>query len=68
MDYIFGKGKGPSCRSSLMARDRVELPVEGGKPAKNEPSPIQPVWQRWNDYGIGLLLEGGSQGRTERAS
>ena len=36
--------------------------IEGGPPAVNEPSPIQPVWQRWNDYGIGLLLEGGNIG------
>ena len=28
----------------------------------NEPSPIKEVWQRWNDYGIGLLLEGGAKG------
>ena len=26
-----------------------------GRRPTNEPSPIQPVWQRWNDYGIGLL-------------
>jgi tetratricopeptide (TPR) repeat protein len=45
-----------------MARDQVELPVAGGKPANYEPSPIQPAWQRWNDYGIGLLLEGGTKG------
>jgi tetratricopeptide (TPR) repeat protein len=29
---------------------------------KNPPSPIEPVWQRWNDYGIGLLLEGATKG------
>jgi tetratricopeptide (TPR) repeat protein len=23
-------------------------------------SPVQPAWQRWNDYGIGCLLEGGA--------
>jgi tetratricopeptide (TPR) repeat protein len=23
-------------------------------------SPVKPAWQRWNDYGIGLLLEGGA--------
>ena len=22
-------------------------------------SPIKPAWQRWNDYGIACLLEGG---------
>ena len=28
----------------------------------NEPSPIKATWQRWNDYGIGLLLEGATKG------
>ena len=37
-------------------------PVEGGPAATNEPSPIKEIWQRWNDYGIGLLLEGGDKG------
>jgi tetratricopeptide (TPR) repeat protein len=23
-------------------------------------SPVKPAWQRWNDYGIGCLLEGGA--------
>jgi tetratricopeptide (TPR) repeat protein len=61
-DYIFGKGKGPKLPVVVMASDRVELPVGGGGPAKNAPSPIDPAWQRWNDYGIGLLLEGGNKG------
>ena len=29
---------------------------------ENPPSPIKEVWQRWNDYGIGLLLEGSEKG------
>jgi tetratricopeptide (TPR) repeat protein len=62
MDYIYGKGQGPRLPVVVMARDQVQLSVAGGKPATNEPSPIQPVWQRWNDYGIGLLLEGGNTG------
>ena len=62
MNYIFGKGKGPKLPVVVMAGDVVHLPVEGGAAAKNEPSPIEPVWQRWNDYGIGLLLEGGNKG------
>ncbi len=45
-----------------MARDSVKLPVEGGPKVENPPSPIKDVWQRWNDYGIGLLLEGGLLG------
>ena len=62
MDYIYGKGQGPKLPVVVMARDQVQLTVAGGKPAANEPSPIQPVWQRFNDYGIGLLLEGGNVG------
>ena len=62
LNYIFGKGKGPKLPVVVMASDVVRLPVEGGTAAKNDPSPIEPVWQRWNDYGIGLLLEGGTKG------
>lgn len=41
-----------------IARDRLTLPVEGiDKPLTEQKSEI-PVWQRWNDYGIGLFLEG----------
>ena len=45
-----------------MARDQVQLPVEGGPPAANRSVADPAVWQRWNDYGIGLLLEGGNTG------
>ncbi len=42
-----------------MASDTVTLPVKGVETAL-PPSPARdiPDWQRWNDYGIGLLLEG----------
>jgi tetratricopeptide (TPR) repeat protein len=62
MNYVYGKGAGPELPVVVMARDGVQLPVEGGPSATNEPSPIQPAWQRYNDYGIGLLLEGGTSG------
>jgi tetratricopeptide (TPR) repeat protein len=58
-----------------LCEDRVTLPIEssalpsplggegsgarGGK-APHQESPIKPAWQRWNDYGIGCLLEGGA--------
>lgn len=44
---------------TTIAEDTVTLPVAGapGGAVQNPPSPI-PEWQRWNDYGIGLLLEG----------
>jgi tetratricopeptide (TPR) repeat protein len=62
MDYVFGKGQGPVLPVVVMAQDRVVLPVAGGGAARNDPSPIKEVWQRWNDYGIGLLLEGSDKG------
>lgn len=62
MDYIFGPSQGPDLPVTMMARDQVALPVEGGPAAENPPSPIAEVWQRWNDYGIGLILEGGALG------
>lgn len=43
---------------TTMASDTLVFPVEGAAAAPaQEASPI-PEWQRWNDYGIGLLLEG----------
>jgi tetratricopeptide (TPR) repeat protein len=49
---------------TTMASDTVTFPVEGVA-AEVEPqkSAIADLWQRWNDYGIGLFLEGG--GKTE---
>jgi tetratricopeptide (TPR) repeat protein len=42
-----------------IASDKITFPIEGTQetPVTNEPSQIA-SWQRWNDYGIGLLLEG----------
>ncbi len=43
---------------SLIAEDRVVLPVKGiAEQVENVPHQV-PLWQRWNDYGIGLLLKG----------
>jgi tetratricopeptide (TPR) repeat protein len=62
LNHIFGKRQGPKLPVVVMARDLVLLPVAGGPSAENSPSPIEATWQRWNDYGIGLLLEGGNKG------
>jgi tetratricopeptide (TPR) repeat protein len=42
-----------------LATDRVDLPVAGGPVVAAEAVEI-PEWQRWNDYGIGLLRKGGT--------
>ena len=41
-----------------LARDRVTFPVALGQAVNNEAVDI-PLWQRWNDYGIGLLRKRG---------
>ncbi len=62
LDFIFGKQKRPQLPIVVMAADRLDLPVSGGPDAAIRPSPITDEWQRWNDYGIGLLLEGTDKG------
>lgn len=43
-----------------ICEDKVTLPVVGiAESVPAQSSPIKPAWQRWNDYGIGCLLEGG---------
>ncbi len=41
---------------TLLAEDEVTFPI-AGKGTTASPREI-PEWQRWNDYGIGLLLKG----------
>jgi tetratricopeptide (TPR) repeat protein len=42
-----------------LASDRIIFPVKGVAPTPdNVPSSVD-LWQRWNDYGIGLLRKGG---------
>jgi tetratricopeptide (TPR) repeat protein len=40
-----------------IASDQITFPV-AAEPSTNSPPSHIPEWQRWNDYGIGLLLEG----------
>lgn len=43
---------------TTIASDTITFPVEGVD-AKIENKTVEiPVWQRWNDYGIGLFLKG----------
>src|SRR5205823_3856093 len=49
----------------------VVLPVEGvAEGVPEQASPIKAAWQRWNDYGIGLLLQrdvAGKKGQLRQA-
>jgi tetratricopeptide (TPR) repeat protein len=43
---------------TTIATDRVTFPVKGSTGAvENGKPPVEQEWERWNDYGIGLLLE-----------
>jgi tetratricopeptide (TPR) repeat protein len=68
MNYVYGSNyaKGNPFTSTnylpivTIASDQITFPIDGASAAVSpQPSAI-PEWQRWNDYGIGLLLEGNS--------
>ena len=48
---------------TAICSDRMVFPVEGSleSTASDQTSDV-PAWQRWNDYGIGLLLESTDKG------
>ena len=56
---------------TTLAVDRVTFPIAGiDATVEKQESKIEP-WQRWNDYGIGLLLEGkagGERGELKQAA
>jgi cytochrome c-type biogenesis protein CcmH/NrfG len=56
-----GKRKGiPNLPIVVMARDQVNLQVAPAKAPRPKPKivPNPADWQHWNDFGIGLLLQG----------
>ncbi|MDX1697165.1 MAG: hypothetical protein R3308_02715, partial [Thiohalobacterales bacterium] len=52
---------------TVMASDRVVLPVTGMQAASDLPDSPVDVIERWNDYGIGLLRQGGGKGELRQA-
>jgi tetratricopeptide (TPR) repeat protein len=68
MKHVYGADYVNELPILTFARDRLVLPVAGGPAlAEAQASPIV-EWQRWNDYGIGLLLKGGkSKGELAQA-
>ena len=63
MEYVYGKDYRNELPASVLAEDRLSFGIEGGSQPQSERTlAIQPedfpMWQRWNDYGIGLLLKG----------
>ena len=56
MKYIYPDKEENDLPIVVMSSDTVTFPV-GGEAALGQ-APAKPEWQRWNDYGIGLLLKG----------
>lgn len=55
--WRLGDGQAPVLPVTTIAAARrgVGAPAEASKPGR-------PLWERWNDYGIGLFLEGDTRG------
>lgn len=68
MNYVFEtnyvKGAPFTVTNTLpittIASDELIFPIEGATSAVTNTDSTLPLWQRWNDYGIGLLMEGNS--------
>ncbi len=58
MKFVYGKDSVNELPIMTLASDVVVFPVTPGASVENGPPPT-PEWQRWNDYGIGLLRKGG---------
>lgn len=48
----------PELPVTTIASDRIAFPIELAPPPDAAPASPVKTWERWNDYGIGLLLEG----------
>jgi tetratricopeptide (TPR) repeat protein len=58
MKYVMGQDYTNDLPIATVAVDKVIFPVDGVEAkVENAPFKAEP-WQRWNDYGIALLLEG----------
>ncbi|MEE2615792.1 MAG: multiheme c-type cytochrome [Verrucomicrobiota bacterium] len=56
MKYVYPDKPENDLPITLMSSDKVTFSVDGNPTTGQVPE--KPEWQRWNDYGIGLLLKG----------
>ncbi|MGA1534503.1 MAG: tetratricopeptide repeat protein [Planctomycetota bacterium] len=58
LQYVYGDDRVNDLPIMEIARDSVTFPVDGEPTSGSERGIVE--WQRWNDYGIGLLRKGGT--------
>ncbi|MBT5874183.1 MAG: hypothetical protein HOH43_12250, partial [Candidatus Latescibacteria bacterium] len=58
MSYVYGDDFVNDLPIITLASDRITFPLNRGRLVGN-PAKDVPEWERWNDYGIGMLLKGG---------
>jgi tetratricopeptide (TPR) repeat protein len=58
MQYVFGKEHVNDLPITTISSDRITFPIVGSDAAPENNEVKIPEWQRWNDYGIALLIEG----------
>lgn len=67
MQHVFGPDFDNDLPVMTLATDSVTFPVGTAAPLEQQARDI-PAWQRWNDYGIGLLRKGGkNRGQLRQA-
>ena len=67
MRFVYGDDFVNDLPVMEIATDTVTFPLSGGEGVASQESSIV-EWQRWNDYGIGLLRKGGkSSGQLRQA-
>jgi len=55
--HVLEQNRGPELPITTLAEDRVVLHLRGEEPLQGQSAPAE-LWERWNDFGIGLLLQG----------
>jgi tetratricopeptide (TPR) repeat protein len=58
LQYVFGRDYVNDLPITTISTDRITFPIASGEEAPPPPPLATPEWQRWNDYGIALLIEG----------
>jgi tetratricopeptide (TPR) repeat protein len=58
LGHVPGKPYNNDLPVTTLAVDRITFPIAGVESKIDNPPRDIPPWQRWNDYGIGLLLKG----------